>query len=361
MLRAPGDDALGENGADSGQRVELLRACRVEVQHLTRPAADRRLPLRQSRRCRVLQQVGRPTSPAGVPATPTRICSPSTTCRARSTEERSVPGSAPPAATTASLTRAEAARVTTPGCRTFPATWTTTSVIGLAPAAGEPRPSDLTGSATGCAVSCGCAAASRTRLPAAARRSGPCLPGITAGNQRRDQRERSEPERPADSRIKRSATKDRWKPVDHGFASQPRATRWLSNPRPGRVVEGPVAEAVAALVAASRRHSEAAGFPAVALDHWRRSYRHGRNGLGQKPSRADSCGRSPSRPQKSNACSASRSGVPTVAPSISGGHRARLDPDSAAGRAVPSIAARMGGREGARWAPHGEIAPGSDR
>src|SRR4029450_6356731 len=47
------------------------------------------------------------------------------------TVERSTPGSAPPAAAMTSATRAPAFARTRPGLRTFPATWTTTSLDGL--------------------------------------------------------------------------------------------------------------------------------------------------------------------------------------------------------------------------------------
>src|SRR3954463_659248 len=68
------------------------------------------------------------TAGTGVASTPPRICSPSTTFRARLRVPVFAPGRAPPAALIASMTRAPAGRLTTPGWRTFPPT-STTSVV----------------------------------------------------------------------------------------------------------------------------------------------------------------------------------------------------------------------------------------
>ncbi len=64
-------------------------------------------------------------SPVGA-GTPTRICSPSTSSRARFSDARSTPGRAPPAALIASTTREPASSTAMPGRRTFPATSTVT-------------------------------------------------------------------------------------------------------------------------------------------------------------------------------------------------------------------------------------------
>ncbi len=62
----------------------------------------------------------------GCPGAGTRTCSPSWRTRARFSAFRSAPSAGPPAAVRASATRLPADRVTTPGRRTRPATWTTT-------------------------------------------------------------------------------------------------------------------------------------------------------------------------------------------------------------------------------------------
>ncbi|CAM5712017.1 hypothetical protein MAUB1S_04103 [Mycolicibacterium aubagnense] len=74
---------------------------------------------------------------------PTRICSPSATLRAMFRPTRSAPASAPPAAVTASATRAPAGSVTNPGLCTRPATLTTTS-SAFAGGAGAPGTLDET-------------------------------------------------------------------------------------------------------------------------------------------------------------------------------------------------------------------------
>src|SRR6266566_9751814 len=79
-----------------------------------------------------------PPAPAGIedppavgaPETPTAICSPSVSLRARFSELRSTPGSAPPAARSASSTRDALRRRYTPGWRTLPTTSTTTTEAG---------------------------------------------------------------------------------------------------------------------------------------------------------------------------------------------------------------------------------------
>ena len=68
----------------------------------------------------------------GVAARPTSTCSPSVSTRARFTVASLAFGRAPPAASTASITREPAGSRTTPGRRTLPATCTTTSAGGLA-------------------------------------------------------------------------------------------------------------------------------------------------------------------------------------------------------------------------------------
>jgi len=74
------------------------------------------------------------------PSAATRMCSPSTTGRARLIASRSASSRAPPAAVMASMTREEAGRVRTPGVATAPETWTTTSpalsIPGVAGAGG---------------------------------------------------------------------------------------------------------------------------------------------------------------------------------------------------------------------------------
>src|SRR5699024_129388 len=62
------------------------------------------------------------------------ICSPSVSTRARFTESAAASPFSPPAASTASWTRAPAASVTTEGCPTAPVTWTITSPEGGAEA-----------------------------------------------------------------------------------------------------------------------------------------------------------------------------------------------------------------------------------
>src|SRR2546423_769586 len=69
------------------------------------------------------------TAPGGGVA-PITTSSPSTSLRARFRNDRSVPGSAPPAASRASATRDPAGRRTSPGLRTRPATATTTKPLG---------------------------------------------------------------------------------------------------------------------------------------------------------------------------------------------------------------------------------------
>src|SRR4051794_7413624 len=72
-------------------------------------------------------------TPGGV-ATPTRICSPSVSTRARFSERRWTPWRGPPAACRASTTREPAGRVAMPGRRTLPATSTTMRAVGATPA-----------------------------------------------------------------------------------------------------------------------------------------------------------------------------------------------------------------------------------
>lgn len=73
------------------------------------------------------------------PGLGTTICSPSVTMRARLRWFRSAEGFVPPAAPTASRTLEPVERRTTPGRRTCPTTWTSTSlaVVGAADAPGE--------------------------------------------------------------------------------------------------------------------------------------------------------------------------------------------------------------------------------
>src|SRR5690606_35728101 len=78
-------------------------------------------------------------APGGAP--PTTICSPSTSRRARLIGPGSAPFRTPPAASIASATREPAARVSTPGRRTLPVTWTTTRAVGV----GEPAASVAAG------------------------------------------------------------------------------------------------------------------------------------------------------------------------------------------------------------------------
>ena len=104
--RAPLHDALRRHRADPGQPVELLDGGRVQVEHAAGPGdAPSAGP------------GGAACGPAsGAGGTPTATCSPSLTRRARFTGE-SVPGSAPPAASRTSATRAPAATRTSPGRR----------------------------------------------------------------------------------------------------------------------------------------------------------------------------------------------------------------------------------------------------
>src|SRR4051794_24026233 len=72
--------------------------------------------------------------------TPTGICSPSTSLRARLRVPVFAPGRAPPAALIASATREPEGSVTTPGCLTLPRTCTTTeddAAAGLTGGAGR--------------------------------------------------------------------------------------------------------------------------------------------------------------------------------------------------------------------------------
>jgi len=76
--------------------------------------------------------------PAAVPprpVTPTSTCSPSVSSRAKLMVVRSTPGKTPPAAASASATLDPGGSRTSPGRRTRPATWTTTSA---APTAADP-------------------------------------------------------------------------------------------------------------------------------------------------------------------------------------------------------------------------------
>src|SRR5659263_548987 len=72
-----------------------------------------------------------PVGAAAGGSAPTSTCSPSVSRRARFTPAVLSPGSAPPAAATASATREPAGSVTTPGWCTLPATSTVTSPPGL--------------------------------------------------------------------------------------------------------------------------------------------------------------------------------------------------------------------------------------
>src|SRR5659263_336063 len=89
-----------------------------------------------------------PVGAAAGGSAPTSTCSPSVSRRARFTPAVLSPGSAPPAAATASATREPAGSVTTPGWFTLPATSTVTSPPGLGAAAGEP-PVAASGAAPG--------------------------------------------------------------------------------------------------------------------------------------------------------------------------------------------------------------------
>src|SRR5215207_3729587 len=108
-------------------------------------------------------------------ATPTRICSPSVTGRARLRVVRSTPGSAPPAIARTSATREPGFARTRPGRRTLPATWTTTTVaapVGVAD--GEAPDRAETGvpgirPAEGCGSGTTCGRARSTEQPAHAR------------------------------------------------------------------------------------------------------------------------------------------------------------------------------------------------
>src|SRR5690606_13757732 len=78
----------------------------------------------------------RPPTSSGGGGTPTATSSPSASRRARLSWDRSASGSAPPAASTASATRAPGARRTSPGRCTSPVTATTISAGALGVAAG---------------------------------------------------------------------------------------------------------------------------------------------------------------------------------------------------------------------------------
>ena len=99
--------ACAVTGTDLGQRLELGSVGGVEV--------DQRPPGLPARR----RGAAGAAAPAGA-GTPTRICSPSTSSRARLSPDRSTPGRAPPAASSASTTRAPASRTAMPGRRTLP-------------------------------------------------------------------------------------------------------------------------------------------------------------------------------------------------------------------------------------------------
>ena len=110
------------------------------------------------------------------PSAATRMCSPSTTGRARLIASRSASSRAPPAAVMASMTREEAGRVRTPGVATAPETWTTTSpalsVPGVAGPAGvapgPPAPASAAFSAWSSADCSAAWSASRARSVARA-------------------------------------------------------------------------------------------------------------------------------------------------------------------------------------------------
>ena len=125
VLAAPGQDRLGGDRADVGQRLERHLVGGVDVDQ----GGDRRGRPRSSS----------PPRPAGG-ATPTRICSPSTSTRARLRSVRSTPARAPPAASSASTTREPASSTAMPGRRTLPATSTVTEPLpGPAEAEGVGR------------------------------------------------------------------------------------------------------------------------------------------------------------------------------------------------------------------------------
>src|SRR5689334_6597425 len=84
--------------------------------------------------------------------TPTGICSPSTSLRARLRVPVPAPGRTPPAALMASSTREPDGRVTTPGCLTLPRTWTTTDAGFAAPAGTAPDDGPGDGAAAGTSV-----------------------------------------------------------------------------------------------------------------------------------------------------------------------------------------------------------------
>src|SRR5437762_5505075 len=82
--------------------------------------------------------VAPPSPPVpGGGVTPTTTSSPSTSLRARFTNDRSVPGNAPPAASMASATREPVGSRTNPGRYTRPATATTMTPL---PAVDVPKP-----------------------------------------------------------------------------------------------------------------------------------------------------------------------------------------------------------------------------
>ena len=117
--------AAGERRADARQRLELLGGRGVDVDRRGgsrrrcrgRPPTDRPRADRSPRR-------GRPPA-AAAPTRGTATRAPSLSLAARLSRDRSAPAVAPPAARIASITRALAGRLTTPGARTAPTTSTT--------------------------------------------------------------------------------------------------------------------------------------------------------------------------------------------------------------------------------------------
>ncbi len=118
MLVPPLDDALGQHGSDPGRAsncaaLAALRSRGAAADGASAPALEAPdwLPVAGGA--------------AADPGPPTTICSPSTSRRAIDSPTVLLAAVTPPAARTASPTRAPAASRTTPGCRTRPSTSTT--------------------------------------------------------------------------------------------------------------------------------------------------------------------------------------------------------------------------------------------